>query len=252
MNFQLGGDIDLNDLVAESATFNMIGSRAVPFTGVFDGNSYVISNLNINDPTQYGTYIGFIRYLDASGLVENLGLDNASVVGNMDMYVGGMVGGMNNGSITNSYASSTVAGYMGAGGLVGYMNNGAITSSYANSTVTCSDMYAGGLVGINNYGAITTSYANTTVTGPFGAGILGGLVGSNYTGPITNSHATGTVTGDLADLGGLVGQNVGPITNSYANCTVTAPYGDGTGAIGGLVGEPRHYYGLIRCWCGNR
>ena len=138
--------------------------------------------------------------------------------------VGGLVG-INEGSITTSYATGATDSSNDGGGLVG-INAGSITTSYATGRVAGDTRFFGGLVGINA-GSITTSYATGRVAGHTGAG---GLVGINA-GSITTSYATGRVAGSRS-TGGLVGRNdSGTIRASYATGLVR-----GTQNVGGLVG----------------
>jgi type II secretion system protein G len=203
-----------------------IGDEASPFTGTFDGNNYVISNLTINRDADYQ---GLFGYTDG-GKIENLGLENVDVTGNW--YTGGLVG-WNNGTIKNCYATGSVEGNNCTGGLVG-CNVGSITNSYATGSVNGNNCCTGGLVGYNN-GTITDCYATGSVTGD---SYTGGLVGSNYGGTLTDCYATGSVTGDF-DTGGLVGFNDGIITDCYATITNCYATGSVTGgsSTGGLVGE---------------
>jgi type II secretion system protein G len=224
-----------------------IGDEASPFTGTFDGNNYVISNLTINSD---GDYKGLFGYTSEEAEIVDVGLQNVDIT-NAYRYIGGLVG-WNNGTITNCYATGNITGNYYTGGLVGY-NNGTITNSYATGSVTGYNEYTGGLVG-RNYGALTNCYATGEVTGDSYTGGLagqnngtiencyttgnvngvnrtGGLVGYNSTGcTIENCYATGEVTGD-SYTGGLVGWNNGTITNCYATGKVTGNY-----YTGGLVG----------------
>jgi hypothetical protein len=175
--------------------------------------------------------------------------------------IGGLVG-TGGGYITRSFATGNVMDISGAsmtsmGGLVGYMLPGSITDSYATGSVTGKNVYTGGLVGCLNQASIENSFATGNVTNDYRGGNTGGLVGMNVgsitdswasgnvygggtgtgglagvnAGSITNCHATGNVQGANIATGGLVGRAEGTITNSYALGDVT-----GTDMVGGLVG----------------
>ena len=139
-------------------------------------------------------------------------------------WVGGLVG-VNDGTVTGSYATGSVEGEYPVGGLVG-RNSGTVEDSYATGCVT-GDQRVGGLVGWNN-DTVTHSYATGSVTG--NGWWVGGLVGVNV-GTVMGSYATGSVTGDQR-VGGLVGWSNGTVTASYATGSVT-----GRDNVGGLVGE---------------
>ncbi|MCL2253044.1 MAG: hypothetical protein FWC09_01245, partial [Lachnospiraceae bacterium] len=61
--FRLASDIDLAGI-----NWNPIGTNAAPFFGVFDGNNYTISNLNINLSTR--DYVGLFG--SNRGTIKNL------------------------------------------------------------------------------------------------------------------------------------------------------------------------------------
>ena len=243
---------DVN-LIGNEFLYGLIGVNiSSPFTGSFDGNDHVISNLTIE-----GSYnLGLFGYLDESGIIKNIRVENASItstspaeqVASMvgvnhgiitncsstgsvtgNSYVGGLVA-TNMGSIKESSTTISVTGHWGTGGLVG-SNGGSISECFAAGAVTGynASKYVGGLTGSNG-GSINGSFATGMVTGHWYAG---GLVGSNG-GSIDSSFATGSVTGEYHYIGGLVGDNnyEGYVNNSYATGEVS-----GDEDVGGLVGR---------------
>jgi type II secretion system protein G len=221
--FPLDGDyiVMANISLSGYVDWAPIGDEASPFTGTFDGNNYIISNLTIGDSSSYK---GLFGYTSEEAKIVDVGLQNVDIT-NAYQYIGGLVG-FNNGTIKNCYTTGKVSGSSNyIGGLVG-QNDGTITDCYATAEVTGSG-YTGGLVG-RNHGTITSCYATGEVTGNEHTS---GLVGSNY-GTITDCYATGSVSGGSC-TGGLVGYNYnnGTITNSYATGSV-----EGSGYTGGLVG----------------
>ena len=224
-----------------------IGDGTSPFVAVFDGNGHKISNLAIRRDQ---TYVGLFGV--TAGVIRNLGLvDNlADYTGSSDsdIFIGGLVGQQEGGSITASYATGDADGGDGnqdeVGGLVGYQYQGSITASYATGDADGGDGdqdEVGGLVGYQYQGSITASYATGDADGGDGnQDEVGGLVGYQYQGSITASYATGDADGgdgDQDEVGGLVGyQYQGSITASYA----TGDADGGSGAfdrVGGLVGR---------------
>ena len=201
-----------------------IGDTNNRFSGVFEGNGFVISNLY----TKAGNDKGLFSVLDNSGEIKRVGLLDAYVEG--DTQIGTLVGN-NYGKITNSYATASTAIASGSesspvGGLVGFnQTGGQIISSFANVVVMASSHIAGGLVGRNN-GLIINSYATGNVSG---MNEIGGLVGRQDSGSVMNSYATGDINGQL-DIGGLIGYASGDITNTYAGGAVTGE------RVGGLTG----------------
>ena len=217
------------------------------FNAIFDGNGYVIRNLAIRSEL---TNIGLFGVTAANAIIRNVGLVNnlSDYTGSSNGVnnIGGLVG-LQNGSITGSYATGNADGGDGnndyVGGLVGRQDRGSITASYAtgNADGGAGDLdRVGGLVGFKQSGSITASYATGNADG--GAGdqdFVGGLVGFKQSGSITASYATGNADGGAGDndfAGGLVGrQQFGNIRASYA--TGNADGGDGSlDVVGGLVG----------------
>ena len=231
--YALGGNIDASVTSGwnSGAGFVPIGS-GTQFTGTFDGQNHVVSNLTVYRP---GTnYVALIGTVGSTGAIQNLNLTGANITGNQ--YVAGLVG-ENFGLVTNSSSAgavtSTATSFSFVGGLVGN-NQGTITFSYAAGSVTGSDR-VGGLVG-GNYPDrfIGNSHADVTVTGS--AFWVGGLVGFND-GTIVQSYATGNVSGN-SEVGGLVGYNWSDMSGPFASITGSYATGDVSGNfnVGGLVG----------------
>ncbi|MDI6751222.1 MAG: YDG domain-containing protein [Rhodocyclaceae bacterium] len=245
----VSGNTNVGGLVGSNNSGTITDSYA---TGIVTGRLYVggLVGTNYDYGTITGSYATGIVTGDSSvgGLV---GSNNRSTVTDSyatgdvtgsGSYVGGLVGQNYSGgvsldsTISNSYATGSVAGGSSVGGLVGRNYVGTITGSYATGNVTGS-ITVGGLVGTNYYyGTITGSYATGIVTGDSS---VGGLVGSNNRSTVTDSYATGDVTGSGSYVGGLVGQNYSggvsldsTISNSYATGSVA-----GGSSVGGLVGR---------------
>ncbi len=173
-----------------------IGRSSIGFSGIFDGNGYVIKNLysrntgslNVNSMGHVGLFSRNI------GTIRNLGVIGASLHGSNETDRIGSIVAWNNGSIIASYASSEGTGGEtiiwgrngndAVGGLVGH-NNGLISISYALSVRSHGgngDDSVGGFVGIN-CGRILHSYAlftqaNGTASSSQDGDLVGALVGS--------------------------------------------------------------------------
>lgn len=213
--FIMMADIDLGGVAVTP-----VGSSSTQFTGVFDGNGHVISNLTIAQPGS--NYVGPFGYVGAGGQIRELGVEDVTLTG--DSYVGGMAG-YSAGSLIDCYATGSVSGRYIAGGLVGH-GSGSLSSCYAAVSTSGTDGFVGGIVGTNS-GSITACYATGSAAGSM---FIGGMVGWND-GPVTACYAVGPVTGD-SYAGGLVGRNYGSVNNCYSAGLVTCSlYG------GGLVGR---------------
>jgi len=206
-----------------------IGTSDDPFTGIFDGQDYGISDMFINRPDE--SAVGLFAAVDVGGLIQNVRVLNANMAG--DWAVGGLVG-ENWGDVRNSYSGGTVTGADCVGGLVGG-NAGGVSNSCSAASVT-GHWDVGGLVGCSDSrGSVTNSYSVGSVTGEWA---VGGLVGGNLGGTVARSYSTGSVTGDDY-VGGLVGDNQGSVSNSYSASSVTGEW-----YVGGLVGD-NDYTGIV-------
>ena len=193
--------------------------------GTFDGQRFEIRDVFIHRPDE--SNVGLFAVVDERGLVENLGMVKADVIGGTSS-VGGLVG-VNRGHVSNSYFRGSVTGISGVGGLLGVNSRaGIVTNCYCSASVS-GDSSVGGLVGQNS-GAVDNSYSTGSVTG---TERVGGLVGVNWPGDVSNSYSQSSVTGDWA-VGGLVGENhdLSTVSRSYSSGGVT-----GNSDVGGLVGK---------------
>ena len=222
--------------------------QGTQFTGVFDGDGRVISNLTITASAK--DYVGLFGYVGSSGKVKNLGVVNVNMTGRD--YVGGLVGENLGGILTGCYATGSVTGigeWSRVGGLVG-SNGGTLSSCYATSLVTGTGERSsvGGLVG-GGGGTLTACYASGSVTGTGdNYSSVGGLMGWNYGGTITSCYATGSVIG-VYYVGGLVGYNDAfgaTLTSCYATGSVSGTDLYTGYYVGGLVGWNRGT--LIACY----
>ena len=202
--YELDDDLDFAGSEWDSGEgWAPIGGDGNPFTGDFEGNGNVISNLFINRATPVNGLFGV-----TSGTVRNLGLARANVTATGDSgNRTGVLAGENKGTIENSYATGAVAANNTSGGLAG-KNAGAISASYATVSVTGAGDNIGGLVG-KNQGSITNSYAAGPVSGSSNAG---GLTGQS--GTITKGYFDSEVSGRSGGIGRTTAQLQTPTSNT--------------------------------------
>jgi hypothetical protein len=205
-----------------------IGTNSVPFSGLYNGQEYVIDSLYI---VRSGTdYQGLFGYTSSSAVIDSLGITNANVSGH-DL-VGALVGLNSAGaSITKCYSTGKVhASFGDCGGLVGE-NDGTIALSFSKCTVTGGSNYSmGGLVGYTPSGSGTISNCYTTGEVSVSCGGAGGLVGNHSGGAIVNCYSVSKVSAPSA-YGGLIGGNytADPVTNSFFDTDSTSSSAAGTG-----------------------
>jgi hypothetical protein len=231
----LGGTYHLvNDINLSGPEWTPIGSPSAPFTGVFDGQGFVIRNLRITGEGFADNGL-FARTHNAT--VRNLGLEGVEI------------------SITPSSQAAFVAG-----GISAHNTGGVIGNCYAMGRISVINSfgaftYAGGLTGLNFDGTIVDCYNTANIyahdnhdnTNASGLAIAGGISARN-SGILHKSFNTGDVhasskNGD-AYAGGVCGQNftnnvVATITNVYNTGNVHA-YDHGPGGranAGGVAGS---------------
>lgn len=159
------------------------------FTGVFNGNGYVISGLNI--PQSAG--------LEAAGVFASL--KSGAKVSNLGVLIKDEV--------------TAGAGSAESGGIAGKCESGASIENCFVADGKITGKAAGSIAGTNE-GTIYGCYATTEVAGIANASI-GGISGSN-TGTIQNSYAIGKIAETDASnkAGGISGTNTGTIENCLA------------------------------------
>jgi hypothetical protein len=124
------------------------------FRGTFDGQGHEIRGLFVNQPDYDHGGLFSLLY---KGVINDIGVVNLTVIGKH--YTGGLLGENDQGTISNSYCTGSVAGDAYVGGLVGF-NKGTVSSSYFGGSVTSDGYHVGGLVGANQRGTITNAHYN--------------------------------------------------------------------------------------------
>ncbi|MBI9032492.1 hypothetical protein JEZ13_10910, partial [bacterium] len=208
------------------------------FSGNYNGNNFIISNLYINRTNTL--CCGLFGYIDGANII-NIGLVDAEIIGRQD--IGALIGkSVNSSTIDNCYATGTVTcTYHTVGVLIGSIDSSIINNCYA--TGTASGPYnSGGLIGSSVASSIDNCYASTTVNGPTKSG---GLLGGLHSSTLSNSYATGTVSG-TSNIGGLAGsaRDVSSIDNCYATGNAS-----GSDNVGGLFGQSVSTVDITNSYC---
>ena len=227
--YKLGANIDL-----QSSSWEPAGTRAVPFTGNFDGNNYTISNLLINKTITIND-IGFFSYTN-NATIKNINLNNINVTStqasNSNYYTGGLVGCAAGTSVIQNCSitgTSSVSAVKNAGGLIGYVLSGTVEKCSSSANVSGSASISGGdfggLIGVNGAN-VSKCYATGSITassGSYAGGLVGAMTGSYIS--VTECYATGNVTAKNY-VGGLIG------SSSYDGWTVSNCF-----ALGNVTGD---------------
>ena len=274
-DYVLGNDIDANATaswndgagfkpIAPDTDFGTDGYQGTAFTGSFDGQGYVISELTINRLEE--DYAGLFGYASGAA-IQNMVLENMSVSG--VLYVGGLLGGASYSNIINSSSMGMVSGEGRVGGLVGGVSYSDIMDSTSEGVVSGTIDGVGGLMGRAIYSDIKDSYSTGVVSGrgdvggfvgefgysnilnSYSTGVvsgkwsIGGLIGLAYYSNIMCSYSTDAVSATMDSVGGLVGRVYGysSITHSYSVGAVSGNYN-----VGGLVGEADTITAITGCY----
>lgn len=205
INIILDNDIDLSDI-----DWTPIGTESRPYTGTFDGGTYTITGLTVN---QTRNYVGLIGCIGSNGTVKNVKLENVNITG--DGYFVGGVAGTNYGTIENCSVDGTLTNnrhYLG--GVVGN-NYGSIIGCSSSGTITGTSPNVGGIGGQSVGGTIMACYSVANIKGRSSSG---GVLGqtNRETVVIACYHAKGNVTGEQSRMiGGVIGWNYGKVTACY-------------------------------------
>ena len=231
--FKLMENIDLTEFIENeygSKGWLPIGTSSSTFNGVLDGNGKTISGLIINRPTTDN--IGLFACANYTTIKD------LTIVANIygKDYVGGFVGGTNNGgTISNCIIRGYISGENYVGGFCGDFN-GTLSYSRSSAKVHATGTCVGGIIGGDYWPSETkrTNINNCFVSDGIveGGDHVGGLAG--FCNSITNSSYIGSVSGNTY-VGGLAGSNWN-ITNSYFIGKVLAT-GDNVGGMVGYCGS---------------
>jgi len=227
------------------------------FSGAYDGQSFTISGLTIDDQTRQG--IGLFG-IAKSATFQNITLINvnikstcltisASPYKESGRYVGALIGSMMDGTIHNCSSTGTIDGYGGQyfGGLIGTLEQidttKAVVASNSWSSVTIRSFYNAlypSTSGLSPCGGFV-SYTEGDDTNPLD------LARTNCV-RLTDCYATGSLlymhsaedvnaTNEVSELGGFVGSMWSSI---FERCYAT---GDiyGSNQLGGFVGIGSDY-----------
>ncbi len=225
-NYALISNINLATASFPGFSVNYSHNVTASYNGVFDGNYFTISNLNIDVTRQSA---GLFVSVGEKGVIKNLALTGRVMVTHNSASFhafGAGVAAFNNGTITNVKSSVTVIvknnlGVSFAGGIaasIGYngSNKGTIYNAVNEGAVSADgfDSFAAGILATNgqfyenlfvyqtiNRGRISTKGSSATNTTAGGI-VSHGVVGAKYS---LNSGDVTTTTSFNSSLGGISG-----------------------------------------------
>ena len=232
ITFILANDIDLTtycESLMSSGGWDPIGDATNQFKGTFDGNGHSIVGLKISRSSDYQ---GFFGYTGENAKISNLAIKNADIKGNQ--YCGILAGYGLKTDITNCFSDGEVISSSSnscVGGLLGSLITGCVTNCYSMSELK-SKYCVGGLIGSSQYSTINNCYTTGNIT--FSTGGSGGIIGSDYRSEIKDSYSSVDISCIAANNGGLIGL----ISNStVSNCYSTGNVNNLDTSIGNYEGN---------------
>lgn len=144
----LGGHYQLTADITLSGDWTPIGTAEAPFTGIFDGNGFVINGLKVDTPE--ADKVGLFGAANGAQ-ISKVGLVNVSLAGKQD--VAGIVGNAANGTVVEGcFVSGIINGADHVAGIVGGFGASATEKSrvkdcFSTALIISSLSQAGGIVG---------------------------------------------------------------------------------------------------------
>lgn len=211
------------------------------FGGEFEGNGYTISGIKLKT---MGSHQGFFRYIQESGVVNNLNLEGEILPDGSKNYIGA-IAGENNGLIQSCTFEGTVKGENYVGGIVGFNNEkGKIQSCISGGKIDAKTM-VGGIAGKNS-GFILRAQNNSEVntveqksendvmnTETDVEGVVENIKNSK------DDKESENIMSGTSDIGGIAGISNGVIQGCVNNGTVG--YQHVGYNVGGIAGRQSGY-----------
>ena len=231
------------------------------FRGVFDGQGYVISNLNITSSSEYAGLFGYSTGLTIKNALLDSSCSIASASGSECRYIGGIIGHCNvkngacfiensvnmasitfNGDILSSYDMNLnlggIAGqfYITSSGYESAVKNCVNYGDITHSGRSCENSYIGGIIGYSRGAASSEAkgyiynslnYGSITNVGSTWKDLcIGGIAGETQVSAIVNCVSAGKITSDISETT-YIGSIVGMIySTSVDNCYFTSDLND--------------------------
>ena len=192
----------------DGVTTVMGNSESKPFKGIYDGNGFVFSNVNLSI-TSGSNPLGLFGCVNAASAVVKNVVVAGGTVSSTSQNVGAIVGQLNGGTVQYcaNYAtvSSSYNGKVRMGGIVGWMRSAGGDNNRVNYCINYGNVsgigYIGGITGsygagnvnyCQNYGSISSSGTDNATSGSAG-GIIGWDAADDAT-KITYNHNGGNIT----------------------------------------------------------
>ncbi len=226
---KFGGTLDGRGYTISNLTISRPSAKNVGLFGELLSTAKITNVTFENVNIRGGEYVGTLAGVGA-GSISHINVKKGTLIG-QTYYAGGLVGSQDNGKISNCVVGlDSINGNEAVGGIVGILYSGTLSESSASCSVG-GKQSIGGAVGVVSVGATTYIQevsAETTLTG---VKDIGGLIGKieilteREEGiaklDFADSYAKGTIKGTNTNSGGLVGSILSVID---ANITFKSLY----------------------------
>ena len=238
------------------------------FKGNFDGQNHKIYNLYVKTTSDKAGLIGitegtffknvtvensYFESNDYAGIIAQhvvdgrITIDNVQSINNIvktsnGSYIGGIIGILINGDLTNCVNTSKIFGKI-AGGIVGHFQRGNLRNNRNTGTIDCNNNdNCGGIAGFlaenansGNFEVINNNNSGNVINANGNAGgIVGQIIGSsNVNINVNNNTNSGTITVSNSYAGGMAGYSV---CVSYENNTNSGTITVSNDYAGGIAG----------------
>ena len=227
------------------SNFTPIGTSSYPFSGTFNGNGYIIKDVNIDRSTTDN--VGLFGVANGA-TIKNVILQGTAIKGASG--TGGLVGSLlGNGTIENCTNEVAISGTTKVGGIAGIMAGTVKYCQNKAEVASTGSHHVGGIVGLSQ-GNITIFNCKNEAKIYCEGSAVGGIIGQGDEGVVTITNCTnsGTIEGKSGGIGGIFGG----IADSQTTTGHKITYCKNTGAItgsnnmGGIVGVI-HSVQIDRC-----
>ncbi len=195
----------------EDEGWKPLGESSERFTGSYDGDYKIISNLTID---RISDNVGLFGYTDDENRIQNVSLRNVNVSG--ENNTGALIGRQQNGIVANCNSSGSVNGNNSVGGLIGRVNGALVSGCYSLGAVSGTGNSIGGFIGYYGGSNMIDCYSRASVTS--NGSNIGGFIGYHFNNDVGRCYSTGEVNHVDPDetVGGFIGRyRRGEVTESY-------------------------------------
>jgi hypothetical protein len=239
------------DIDMAGVTFTPIGvSNTTAFTGTYDGDNHIISNLSINATTDY---TGMFTYVNG-GTLKNIKLYK-EIVNSTKGYTGGLAGQIiNNSSVTNCGSSgATITGVNYIGGLFGTCASNVSKCFVVGLNMTGTSIMLGGFAGainanVSSQVTISQCFVEGTIDGT-GQTFIGGFIGmlgGYYL--VKDCYSKCNVKGNMYVSGFVAFAGGGTGSTVLSNCYTASPVTATTTNAGAFTGETGSSLTITNCY----